>query len=243
MTALDDNVKKLDAFLDSFRKSGIQNRIAGKDLAGTGGVFHSTSPVDKSIICNVAHGTAEDIDVAARAAHAAFADWRDMPALERKKVLLRIAEGIEARAEEIALCECWDTGQAYKFMSKAALRGAENFRYFADQAVQARDGQHLKSPTLMNITTRVPIGPVGVITPWNTPFMLSTWKIAPALAAGCTVVHKPAEASRFDCPSLGGDCRRGRPAAGGPEYGQWFRRGCRQGTLRTSADQGHRICR
>jgi 5-carboxymethyl-2-hydroxymuconic-semialdehyde dehydrogenase len=195
MTALDDNVKKLDAFLDSFRKSGIQNRIAGKDLAGTGGVFHSTSPVDKSIICNVAHGTAEDIDVAARAAHAAFADWRDMPALERKKVLLRIAEGIEARAEEIALCECWDTGQAYKFMSKAALRGAENFRYFADQAVQARDGQHLKSPTLMNITTRVPIGPVGVITPWNTPFMLSTWKIAPALAAGCTVVHKPAEAS------------------------------------------------
>jgi len=110
-------------------------------------------------------------------------------------VFQRIAEGIEARAEEIALCECWDTGQAYKFMSKAALRGAENFRYFADQVVQARDGQHLKSPTLMNVTTRVPIGPVGVITPWNTPFMLSTWKIAPALAAGCTVVHKPAEAS------------------------------------------------
>jgi 5-carboxymethyl-2-hydroxymuconic-semialdehyde dehydrogenase len=61
--------------------------------------------------------------------------------------------------------------------------------------VQARDGKHLKSPTLMNITTRTPIGPVGVITPWNTPFMLSTWKIAPALAAGCTVVHKPAEDS------------------------------------------------
>ena len=61
--------------------------------------------------------------------------------------------------------------------------------------IKARDGQHLQSPTLMNVTTRVPIGPVGVITPWNTPFMLSTWKIAPALAAGCTVVHKPAEAS------------------------------------------------
>jgi 5-carboxymethyl-2-hydroxymuconic-semialdehyde dehydrogenase len=80
-------------------------------------------------------------------------------------------------------------------MSKAAIRGAENFRYFADQDEAARDGQHLQSATLMNITTRVPIGPVGVITPWNTPFMLSTWKIAPALAAGCTVVHKPAEAS------------------------------------------------
>jgi len=80
-------------------------------------------------------------------------------------------------------------------MSKAALRGAENFRYFAEQVVSARDGKHLPSPTLQNITTRVPIGPVGVITPWNTPFMLSTWKIAPALAAGCTVVHKPAELS------------------------------------------------
>ena len=80
-------------------------------------------------------------------------------------------------------------------MSKAALRGAENFRFFADRAPGARDGQSLPSPTLLNVTTRTPIGPVGVITPWNTPFMLSTWKIAPALAAGCTVVHKPAELS------------------------------------------------
>ncbi len=195
MSVLEDNLKKLDGHLARFRKDGIPNRIAGRDTAGGNGVFQSISPVDTSVICDVAHGSAADIDAAANAAHDAFAAWRDMPALERKKILIRVAESIEARAEEIALCECWDTGQAYKFMSKAALRGAENFRYFADQVVQARDGQHLKSPTLMNITTRVPIGPVGVITPWNTPFMLSTWKIAPALAAGCTVVHKPAEAS------------------------------------------------
>ncbi len=195
MSVLNDNIAKLNGYLARFKDAGILNRIAGQDVAGAGGVFASHAPVDKTIICEVAHGTAADIDKAAMAAHDAFAAWRDMPALERKKVLIRIAEGIEARAEEIALCECWDTGQAYKFMSKAALRGAENFRYFADQIVQARDGQHLKSPTLMNVTTRVPIGPVGVITPWNTPFMLSTWKIAPALAAGCTVVHKPAEAS------------------------------------------------
>ncbi|WP_299030894.1 5-carboxymethyl-2-hydroxymuconate semialdehyde dehydrogenase [uncultured Sulfitobacter sp.] len=195
MSALNDNLVKLTGHLERFRETGIQNRIAGVDVAGSGGVFQTTSPVDKSVICDVAHGTADDIDQAANAAHAAFADWRDMPALERKKILIKVAEGIEARAEEIALCECWDTGQALKFMSKAALRGAENFRYFADQVVQARDGQHLQSPTLMNVTSRKPIGPVGVITPWNTPFMLSTWKIAPALAAGCTVVHKPAEAS------------------------------------------------
>ena len=195
MSVLDENITKLESYLARFKKSGIMNRIAGIDEMGAGGMFKTISPVDKTVICEVAHGTAEDIDKAASAAHNAFAQWRDMPATGRRKILIRIAEGIEARAEEIALCECWDTGQAYKFMSKAALRGAENFRYFADQVIQARDGQHLKSPTLMNVTTRVPIGPVGVITPWNTPFMLSTWKIAPALAAGCTVVHKPAEAS------------------------------------------------
>jgi 5-carboxymethyl-2-hydroxymuconic-semialdehyde dehydrogenase len=195
MGALEDNITKLDGYLDRFRERGIQNRIDGKDCVGAGGVFINHSPVDKSKICDVAHGTAGDIDMAACAAVDAFAGWRDMPASARRKILLNIADGIEARAEEIALCECWDTGQTMRFMSKAALRGAENFRYFADQVIKARDGQHLQSPTLMNVTTRVPIGPVGVITPWNTPFMLSTWKIAPALAAGCTVVHKPAEAS------------------------------------------------
>ena len=195
MSTLDQNTDKLGGYLQQFKKSGIPNRIAGKDVPGSGGVFESTSPVDKSVICDVAHGTAADIDTAASAAAENFPVWRDMPATERRKILIKVAEGIEARAEEIALCECWDTGQAIRFMSKAALRGAENFRYFADQVVQARDGKHLKSPTLMNVTSRVPIGPVGIITPWNTPFMLSTWKIAPALAAGCTVVHKPAELS------------------------------------------------
>ena len=195
MSDLATHITKLDGYLSRFRETGILNRIAGEDRLGSGGTFETISPVDESVICTVARSTEADVDAAAEAAHAAFADWRDMPAVQRKKVLINIAEGIEARAEEIALCECWDTGQAYRFMSKAALRGAENFRYFADQVTAARDGAHLKSPTLMNVTTRTPIGPVGVITPWNTPFMLSTWKIAPALAAGCTVVHKPAEFS------------------------------------------------
>ena len=202
MSVLDDNIQKLEGHLARFRETGILNRIGGEDVTGSAGVFQSSSPVDKSVICDVAHGTVADVDTAAKAASAAFAQWRDMPAKERRQIIIKIAEGIEARAEEIALCECWDTGQAYKFMSKAALRGAENFRYFADQVVQARDGQHLKSPTLMNITSRVPIGPVGIITPWNTPFMLSTWKIAPALASGCTVVHKPAEASPLSARML-----------------------------------------
>lgn len=195
MSQLAKNIDKLNGYLARFRESGIRNRIGGSDRAGSKGTYESTTPVDKSLICPVAHGAAEDIDAAAKAAADAFPAWRDMPAARRKAILIDVAEAIEARAEEIALCECWDTGQTLRFMSKAALRGAENFRFFADQVTSARDGQHLKSPTLMNVTTRSPIGPVGVITPWNTPFMLSTWKIAPALAAGCTVVHKPAEAS------------------------------------------------
>jgi 5-carboxymethyl-2-hydroxymuconic-semialdehyde dehydrogenase len=91
-------------------------------------------------------------------------------------------------------------------MSKAALRGAENFRFFADLAPGARDGQTLPTTTHLNLTSRHPIGPVGVITPWNTPFMLSTWKIAPALAAGCTVVHKPAEFSPLTARLLAEIC-------------------------------------
>jgi 5-carboxymethyl-2-hydroxymuconic-semialdehyde dehydrogenase len=195
MSALEQNIGKLDGYLARFKQTGIMNRIAGEDRPGAQGNFQTHSPVDKSLICDVARGSEADIDAAAKAAAEAFKPWRDMPATERRKILLNVADSIEARAQEIALCECWDTGQTLRFMSKAALRGAENFRYFADQVMQARDGQHLKSPTLMNITSRVPIGPVGVITPWNTPFMLSTWKIAPALASGCTVVHKPAEDS------------------------------------------------
>lgn len=196
MSALQDNITKLAPLLARISDTGILNHINGSARpAASGAWFNTTSPVDDSVIARVARSDATDIHAAAHAAKAAFPTWRDMPAADRKRILHTIADGIEARAEDIALCECWDTGQALRFMSKAALRGAANFRFFADRAPAARDGQALPSPTLMNITTRVPLGPVGVITPWNTPFMLSTWKIAPALAAGCTVVHKPAEFS------------------------------------------------
>ena len=196
MAELDTNIEKLNGFLTRFEDKGVLNQIGGQAVAAQSGrTFETSSPVDESLICQVARGDADDIDAAAQVAKAAFPAWRDMAGTDRKKILHRIADGIVERAEEIALCECWDTGQALRFMSKAALRGAENFRFFADRAPGARDGQMLPSPTLMNVTTRVPIGPVGIITPWNTPFMLSTWKIAPALAAGCTMVHKPAEFS------------------------------------------------
>ena len=194
MSDLSTHLVKLDSHLARFRDKGILNLINGKDVEAAQ-TFETRSPVDESLICNVARGAAADIDAAAKAAKAAFPAWSAMSGDARKKILHKIADLIVERAEEIALCECWDTGQAYRFISKAALRGAENFRYYADLAPSARDGQSLPTKTHLNVSSRSAIGPVGVITPWNTPFMLSTWKIAPALAAGCTVVHKPAEFS------------------------------------------------
>lgn len=190
------NLAKAEAYLARFRDSGVLNRIGGRDAAAASGAWFDTiSPVDLSPLARVARSDARDVDAAAEAARAAFPAWAALPGAERRRILHRIADAIEARAEEIAFLECLDTGQALRFMAKAALRGAENFRFFADKAPEARDGKAMYAPGQWNITMRVPIGPVGVITPWNTPFMLSTWKIAPALAAGCTVVHKPAEFS------------------------------------------------
>ncbi|MEM1039595.1 MAG: 5-carboxymethyl-2-hydroxymuconate semialdehyde dehydrogenase [Pseudomonadota bacterium] len=209
MADLTTHTEKLETYLAGFRQQGVLNLIDGKDFASENGekTFETRSPVDDSLICCVARGGAADIDRAAQAAKAAFCAWAAMAGDKRKAILHRIADLIVERAEEIALCECWDTGQAYRFMSKAALRGAENFRYFADLAPSACDGQSLPTKSHMNVTSRVPIGPVGVITPWNTPFMLSTWKIAPALAAGCTVVHKPAEFSPLTARLLSEICR------------------------------------
>ena len=106
------------------------------------------------------------------------------------------------RSDDIAAVECVDTGQTIRFMSAAAIRGAENFRFFADHAPDANNGRSMPDEHHINFSSRHALGPVGVITPWNTPFMLSTWKIAPALAAGCTVVHKPAEWSPYTAAML-----------------------------------------
>ncbi|RWE33162.1 MAG: 5-carboxymethyl-2-hydroxymuconate semialdehyde dehydrogenase [Mesorhizobium sp.] len=196
MSDFEGNLKKAQAYLARFKRDGVLNQIGGEAVpAADGSTFETLSPVDLKPLAKVARGGAADIDRAAKAAKAAFPAWAGMPGEARKKLLHGIADAIEARAEEIAFVECMDTGQALKFMAKAALRGAENFRFFADRAPEARDGETLRTAGQVNMTTRVPIGPVGIITPWNTPFMLSTWKIAPALAAGCTVVHKPAEFS------------------------------------------------
>jgi 5-carboxymethyl-2-hydroxymuconic-semialdehyde dehydrogenase len=186
-----------------FADKPLGHFIDGEPTDGSGGEpFDLLDPSTGNILGEALAGTEEDVDRAAGAAKRAFPSWSQTGGAKRREILHAIADGIEARADEIALVESLDTGQPLRFMSKAALRGAENFRFFADRAPEARDGLALPTADHLNYTMRQPVGPVGVITPWNTPFMLSTWKIAPALAAGCTVVHKPAEWSPYSARLL-----------------------------------------
>jgi 5-carboxymethyl-2-hydroxymuconic-semialdehyde dehydrogenase len=193
-----------DAALAALRRlpNPLGHYIGGQSVAGTGTAFPVFEPASGEELGRVHDASADELQSAVAAAKAAFPGWSSTPGEKRQKILHKVADLIEARADEIAAVECLDTGQCWRFMSKAALRGAENFRFFADRAPGAADGQALPSADHLNFTTRKPIGPVAVITPWNTPFMLSTWKIAPALAAGCTVVHKPAEWSPYSARLL-----------------------------------------
>lgn len=201
--ALERNLQRARTCLERFAASPLGHHIGGVPDAGRSGErFANATPVDDSLLGEVAAGNAADVDAAATAATAAFADWRNRDGRDRRGLLHGIADAILARAEEIALVEAMDTGQPIRFMAAAARRGAENFRFFADRAPAARDGLSLPAAAHLNYTLRQPVGPVGVITPWNTPFMLATWKIAPALAAGCTVVLKPAEWSPLSASLL-----------------------------------------
>src|SRR3984885_7588620 len=188
------NRDRVAPLLAKLKADGIGHIIDGKAVPSISGqTFETRSPVDGAVLATVARGGPEDIDRAATVARQAFKAWRDMPATMRKKLLHRVADAIEDHADDIAVLECIDTGQAHRFMAKAAIRGAENFRFYADRCTDARDGLNLPNDEHWNISTSVPITRVAVITPWNTPVMRATWKIPPALAAGRTVVQKPAE--------------------------------------------------
>ena len=151
MSDLSQNLAKAEGYLARFARDGVLNQIGGEAVpAIDGGWFDSLSPVDLKPLARVAKGGAADIDRAAKAARAAFPKWAAMSGDSRRALLHRIADAIVRRSEEIAFVECMDTGQSLKFMAKAALRGAENFRFFADKAPEARDGQSLRAPGQVN---------------------------------------------------------------------------------------------
>src|SRR5256885_16573779 len=135
------NRDRATPLLAKLKTEGIGHVIDGKIVPSiSGATFETKSPVDGAVLASVARGSAEDIDRAATAAGLAFKAWRDIPATMRKKLLHRVADAIEDRADDIAVLECIDTGQAHRFMAKAAIRAAENFRFFADRCTEARDG-------------------------------------------------------------------------------------------------------
>ena len=140
-SALQTNLARLGPLLERVRSEGLGHVIDGvTSRAVDGEVFANHTPVDGSLICQVARGTAADVDRAALAAQKAFPGWRDVSAARRRDLLHAIADAIERRADDIAVLESWDSGQPIRFMSKAALRGAENFRFFADRAESRATG-------------------------------------------------------------------------------------------------------
>jgi 5-carboxymethyl-2-hydroxymuconic-semialdehyde dehydrogenase len=174
----------------------LEHFIGGARTASAdGGTFEVADPVSNRPYATVAAGGPKDVDRAVAAAQRALAGtpWPALPGRARARILNKIADGIEARAERIAALETFDTGLPVTQARGQAARAAENFRFFADVAVTLHEDAFRAGTAQFGYVIRRPAGVAGLITPWNTPFMLETWKLAPALASGCTVVLKPAE--------------------------------------------------
>ncbi|MDX6326127.1 MAG: aminomuconate-semialdehyde/2-hydroxymuconate-6-semialdehyde dehydrogenase [Nocardioidaceae bacterium] len=155
--------------------------------------FDDISPIDETVLGPICAGGEEEVDRAVRAARDAFPAWAALPVAERSAILRRVADGIDARAEELARVETRDNGSLLRSHRRGVMpRVGMNFRYFADWAEQLRhEAREIRGHR--ERITYDPAGVVAIITPWNAPLMLATWRIGPALAAGNTVVVKPPE--------------------------------------------------
>jgi betaine-aldehyde dehydrogenase/5-carboxymethyl-2-hydroxymuconic-semialdehyde dehydrogenase len=175
--------------------------IGGERLASAA-TFTDLSPIDEQPIAEIARGGQREADLAVAAAREAFPAWAALPAPRRAELLHRLADLVDAKVEQLAQVECLDMAMLLRSLrARVIARGARNFRAYADLAV-AYEERVWSSNGTANRVLRMPSGPAVVITPWNAPFMLSTWKTAPALAAGCTVILKPAEWSPLSCSLL-----------------------------------------
>src|SRR5690554_2315392 len=171
------------------------NYINGEFVSPVKGeYFDNVSPVNGEVFCQVPRSTAEDIDKALDAAHAAAPAWGKTSAAERSNILLRIADRIEENLEKLAVAETWENGKAVRETLNADLPLAiDHFRYFAGVIRAQEGGISQIDPDTVAYHFQEPIGVVGQIIPWNFPILMAAWKLAPALAAGCPVVLKPAE--------------------------------------------------
>ncbi len=180
-------------------------RIDGRALidgvrawARAGQRFASVSPVDGRVLGEVARCDAQDIDVAVAAARRAFEDrrWSGLAPAQRKRILLRYADRVLAHRDELALLETLDMGKPVRYARSVDVNSAANcIRWYGEAVDKVYDEVAPTPSTALALVTREPLGVVGVIVPWNYPMLMAAWKIAPALAAGNSVVLKPSEKS------------------------------------------------
>lgn len=176
-------------------KNKYDNYIGGKFVAPVKGeYFDNISPIDGKVFTKAARSGKEDIELALDAAHLAFPSWSKLSVTNRSNILLKIAQVIEDNLEYLAVVETIDNGKAIRETRAADLPLViDHFRYFAG-VIRAEEGtisEH--DENTVSIVLHEPLGVVGQIIPWNFPLLMATWKIAPALAAGCCCVVKPAE--------------------------------------------------
>jgi len=180
----------------------IQHLIDGKAVSSES-YFETVNPATQQLLAEVARGGEREIDAAVAAAKAAFPAWAGRPAADRAALMHKLAELIAKHVPQIAATETRDTGQVISQTAKQLVpRSADNFHYFAEMCVRV-DGHTYPTPTHLNYTLFHPVGVCALISPWNVPFMTSTWKVAPALAFGNTAVLKMSELSPLSAARLG----------------------------------------
>jgi 5-carboxymethyl-2-hydroxymuconic-semialdehyde dehydrogenase len=172
----------------------------------SGATFETLNPATNEVLAIAADGAEEDVAAAVAAARRAFdaGPWPRMKAAERAAVLRRIADAIRAHADAFIAREVSDVGMPIAQMKGLASRAAQNFDYYAGVVGELHGRSFQVGDEFLNYTIRKPVGVAGMIMPWNAPLMLSTWRIAPALAAGNTIVLKPAEWSPLTATHLAG---------------------------------------
>lgn len=160
--------------------------------ASDGGVFKSASPATGEYLATCAEATKEDVDKAVEAAWKAFETWKETTPAQRAELLLKIADVIDANKEQLAQIETLDNGKPIRETLNVDIpMAADHFRYFAG-VIRAEEGTAtMLDNNTMSIVLKEPIGVVGQIVPWNFPFLMAAWKLAPVLAAGCCTVLKP----------------------------------------------------
>ena len=173
----------------------IRNFIGGEFAAPAGGrYFENIGPSTGETLGEVPDSDERDVDAAVKAAKRAFPGWRATPAAERSRTLLRLADLIETNLESLARIESLDSGKPISLARRLDIpRAVANFRFFATAILHASSEAHVTDAAALNYTLRQPLGVAGLISPWNLPLYLLTWKIAPAVASGNTCVAKPSE--------------------------------------------------